>query len=87
MTFIVRDQEFCLKMDFRYSKTFSLYNYAKLRYVDLEHILSQKSSVNVDWKSTFKRANNKNLQFLPNQADIMAILPTHELSNHLHQIS
>ena len=59
--------------------TFSLYNYAKLRYVDLEHILSQKSSVNVDWKSTFKRANNKNLQFLPNQADIMAILPTHEL--------
>ena len=32
-----------------------------------------------DWKSNFKQANNKNLQFLPNQADILAILPTHEL--------
>ena len=25
------------------------------------------------------QANNENLQFLPNQADIQAILPTHEL--------
>ena len=26
-----------------------------------------------------KMANNTNIQFLPNQADIQAILPTHEL--------
>ena len=32
-----------------------------------------------DWKSNFKQANNKNLQFLPNRADILAILSTHEL--------
>ena len=32
-----------------------------------------------DWKSNFKLANNKYLQFLSNQADIQGILPTHEL--------
>ena len=31
------------------------------------------------WLLAKKVANNKNLQFIPNQADIQAILPTHEL--------